>query len=59
MGKRPPNYQWIKELFAEVEEEFEGKSTEFYFQMTCDRYQMRYGQEIDHGDVANALSPEG
>lgn len=55
---RKPNLDQVKEVFDEVEESFPEKSLEFQFQMTCDRYQMTYGREIDHSHVADALNPD-
>lgn len=57
MAKKPLNMK-IREVFEEVEEDFPSKSTEWLFQMTCDRFMERYHKEIDHGDIAWALAPD-
>lgn len=46
----------IMETWDEVEDEFPDKSTEWLIQMTCDRYTIKYGKEIDNADVVSALA---
>lgn len=48
----------INEIWDELEEMYPNKSTEWLMTLTCDLYQERHGQEIDHGDVALALFEE-
>lgn len=55
MANDAPNNATIVEIWDELEGEFPEKSTEFLMQMTCDVYQQRHGQKIDHGHVAAAL----
>jgi len=46
----------ILRIWDEAEEDFPDKSTEWLMQYTCDMYVGQFGKEIDHGDVAVALS---
>jgi len=44
----------IRAIFDEAEREFPDKSTEFLFEITCQRA-AAFEVEIDHADVAEAL----
>ncbi len=53
---KPDKAERIRILFDSAEEDYPQKSTEFLMEVTCQRARYAFKMEIDHGDVAEALT---